>query len=60
MEDAGWSFARTKDLDVVLHVEALTLAFGVAFWKFVEEGGYEIRQASDTGKTRLLPVSEAR
>ncbi|MBI3102185.1 MAG: hypothetical protein HYY98_11615 [Burkholderiales bacterium] len=50
MEDAGLEFRATKDLDVVLHVEALTPAFGVAFWKFVEEGGYEIRQASDTGK----------
>lgn len=25
-------------------------AFGETFWKFVETGGYEIRQASDTGK----------
>jgi hypothetical protein len=25
-------------------------AFGEAFWKFVDDGGYEIRQASDTGK----------
>jgi hypothetical protein len=30
----------------VLHVEVLTPAFGTAFWQFVEEGGYEIRQAS--------------
>lgn len=50
MEEAGLSFRATKDLDVVLHVEALTPAFGEAFWKFVESGGYEIRQASDTGK----------
>lgn len=50
MEDAGLAFRATKDLDVVLHVEALTPAFGEAFWKFVEAAGYEIRQASDTGK----------
>ena len=50
MEDAGLTFRATKDLDIVLHVEALTPAFGAAFWKFVEDGGYEIRQASDTGK----------
>src|SRR5665213_2748653 len=50
MEEAGLAFRATKDLDIVLHVEALTPAFGVAFWKFVEAGGYEIRQASDTGK----------
>ena len=50
MEDAGLAFRATKDLDIVLHVEALTPAFGEAFWRFVEDGGYEIRQASDTGK----------
>ena len=50
MEAAGLAFRATKDLDVVLHVEALTPAFGEAFWKFIEVGGYEIRQASDTGK----------
>ena len=50
MEEAGLAFRATKDLDIVLHVEALTPAFGEAFWKFVEDGGYEIRQASDTGK----------
>lgn len=51
MEEAGLTFRATKDLDVVLHVEALTPAFGEAFWKFIETGGYAIRQASDTGKT---------
>lgn len=50
MEEAGLTFRATKDLDIVLHVEALTPAFGEAFWKFVEAGGYGIRQASDTGK----------
>ncbi|CAN7522046.1 hypothetical protein LJR130_003641 [Variovorax sp. LjRoot130] len=50
MEGAGLAFRATKDLDIVLHVEALTPAFGEAFWKFVDAGRYEIRQASDTGK----------
>lgn len=50
MEEAGLAFRATKDLDIVLHVEALTAAFGEAFWKFIQAGGYEIRQASDTGK----------
>ena len=50
MDAAGLSFRATKDLDIVLHVEALTPAFGEAFWKFVKTGGYRIRQASDTGK----------
>lgn len=50
MEAAGLAFRATKDLDIVLHVEALTPAFGRVFWTFIEDGGYEIRQASHTGK----------
>jgi len=50
MEDAGLEFRATKDLDIVLHIEALSPSFGEVFWSFVEAGGYEIRQASDTGK----------
>lgn len=50
MEEAGLEFRATKDLDVVLHVEALTPAFGETFWRFIEAGGYEIRQSGETGK----------
>lgn len=50
MEDAGLEFRATKDLDIVLHIEALDAKFGEAFWKFVEQGRYAIRQASATGK----------
>jgi len=50
MEEAGLEFRTTKDLDIVLHIEALSPSFGEVFWSFVEAGGYEIRQASDTGK----------
>lgn len=53
MESAGLAFRATKDLDIVLHIEALNPAFGKAFWSFVERGGYEIRQASETGKPVL-------
>lgn len=53
MADAGLEFRATKDLDIVLHIEALTPTFGSAFWNFVEEGRYEVRQASDTGKPVL-------
>ena len=53
MEYAGLQFRATKDLDIVLHIEALDPAFGEAFWSFVERGGYEIRQASDTGRPVL-------
>jgi hypothetical protein len=50
MEGAGLAFRATKDLDVVLHIEALTPAFGEAFWKFIDAGGYELRQASEATK----------
>jgi hypothetical protein len=50
MEEAGLPFRATKDLDIVLHVEALSAAFGQAFWEFVSEGGYGIRQSSETSK----------
>jgi hypothetical protein len=53
MEGAGLEFRATKDLDIVLHIEALKLAFGSTFWEFIEKGGYEVREASDTGKPVL-------
>ena len=53
MEGAGLEFRATKDLDIVLHIEALKPAFGSTFWEFVERGGYEMREASETGKPML-------
>jgi hypothetical protein len=53
MAEAGLEFRATKDLDIVLHMEALTPGFGGAIWAFVEQGAYEIRQASATGKPVL-------
>jgi hypothetical protein len=50
MEVAGLEYRATKDLDIVLHVEALSAQFGATFWTFVERGRYAIRQASDTGR----------
>jgi hypothetical protein len=50
MDDAGLDFRATRDLDIVLDVEALNATFGATFWTFVEQGRYEIRQASDTGR----------
>lgn len=49
MAEAGLEFRATKDLDIVLHMEALTPAFGTAFWAFVEKGGYKIRQSGQAG-----------
>lgn len=47
MDDVGLDFRATKDLDIVLIVEALDAAFSERFLGFVEDGGYEIRQSSE-------------
>lgn len=44
MDEAGQSFRATKDLDIVLVIEALNAQFVGAFWDFVRAGGYAIRQ----------------
>ncbi len=49
MEDAGMDFRVTKDLDIVLYVEALDKEFVKAFREFVRKGGYQNQQKS-TGK----------
>ena len=46
-DEAGESFRPTKDIDMVLIVEALTTEFAASFWQFIEEGGYEARQRSN-------------
>ena len=38
LEAGRLPFRATKDLDIVLQVEALDAAFGEAFWSFVEAG----------------------
>ena len=52
MGDAGLHFRATKDLDIVLRVEALDSEFARAFWAFVAEGQYQFQEAS-TGKRRF-------
>ena len=47
MVDAGLDFRATKDLDIVLIVETLDVAFSDRFWAFVEDGRYEVRQRSE-------------
>jgi hypothetical protein len=49
MEELGANFRATKDLDIVLCIEAMDTEFAKAIWEFVKEGGYENRQKS-TGK----------
>ena len=39
-------FRATRDLDIVLIVEALTREFGQRFWEFIRDGGYQNRAKS--------------
>ncbi len=45
-------FRATRDLDMVLIVEALTQEFGDKFWEFIESGGYR-NKATNTGRTQF-------
>lgn len=49
MEEAGLDFRATKDMDIVICVEALDKIFVKAFWEFIHKAGYQYRQRS-TGK----------
>ncbi len=50
MDEAGLEFRGTKDLDIVLIVEALDAAFSAKFLAFVAAGQYEIREGSQTSR----------
>ncbi len=49
MEESGLDFRATKDLDIVLCVEALHTDFVQHFWGFIIKGGYKNRHKS-TGR----------
>lgn len=50
MDAAGVPFRATKDLDIVLCIEALDAAFVQAFWAFVRAGGYQLQQKAMGGR----------
>lgn len=52
-DEIGADFRATKDLDVVLVVEALTKEFGQLFWEFIRKGGYQHRARSN-GKPNFI------
>ncbi len=51
-ESNNADFRATRDLDIVLIVEALTREFGQRFWEFIRDGGYQNR-AKASGKTQF-------
>lgn len=53
LDGAGLEARTTKDLDIVLIVEALDAAFATTFWAFIEAGGYQLRQEGEEGKPRF-------
>lgn len=52
MENEDLTFRATKDIDIVLIVEALTVEFAKQFWEYVKEAGYE-HQNKSTGKAQF-------
>lgn len=52
MTDQGLDFRATKDIDLVLIVEAVDVVFGRRFWEFISAAGYEHRNKS-TGEPQF-------
>lgn len=46
MESENMSFRATKDIDIVLIVEAITAEFGKRFWEYVKEAEYQHKNKS--------------
>lgn len=57
LNEAGLNFRRTKDLDIVLHLEVLTPAFAESFWAFIEAGGYKLRQTNQQERPKMYRFS---
>lgn len=49
MTDEGLDFRATKDIDLVLIIEAVDVSFGRRFWEYVTFAGYEHRNKSTGG-----------
>lgn len=46
MSDEGLDFRATKDIDLVLIIEAVTPEFGKHFWEYIIQAGYEHQNKS--------------
>lgn len=56
MSDEGLNFRATKDIDLVLVIEALDANFGRRFWEYISIAGYEYRNKS-TGEPQFYRFS---
>lgn len=59
MTDGGLDFRATKDIDLVLIIEAVDAAFGSRFWEYIASAGYEHRNKS-TGEPQFYRFSNPR
>ena len=50
IDEAGLNFRATKDLDIILIVEALSAEFAEKFWEFIKEANYENKEKSSGEK----------
>lgn len=50
IDDAGFVPRATKDIDIILVVEALNADFINQFWQFVKDGNYERKEKSEDGR----------
>jgi hypothetical protein len=57
MREEGYDFRVTKDLDIVLCLEALNVEFAENLWGFIKSGKYQHRQKS-TGQTNFYRFTE--
>ena len=47
IDEAGFVPRATKDIDIILVVEALSADFVKQFWQFIQDGNYERREKSE-------------
>ena len=57
MDDSGLRFRATRDLDIILVVEAVTDPFIEMFWDFIKEGKYKIKEKAN-GKAIFYRFTE--
>ncbi len=60
LDDLGADFRATKDLDIVLIIEAINVSFGELFWDFINVGEYAEKLSSENKFYRFSkPINKA-
>ena len=58
MTEDGLDFRATKDIDLVLIIEAVDANFGKKFWEYVKQAGYEhCNKSSGVPQLSLIHIS---